>query len=95
MFGVAQGDQGRSQMARRKFHCHRVFNLTICENPVQKTVSESINGMLNARALDKIDTNTDHTHFAARTERPGIVGQALRLPGLGVGNRSGCPTVLR
>jgi hypothetical protein len=30
---------------------------------VQKTISESIDGTLNAFALDKIDTDPDHAHL--------------------------------
>jgi len=30
---------------------------------MQKTISESINGTLNAGAFDKIDTDTDHAHL--------------------------------
>src|SRR5437764_15288442 len=50
-------------MARREFHRHGIFNLTVCENAMQETVSETINGTLNARALYKIDTYTDHAHL--------------------------------
>jgi hypothetical protein len=70
-----------SQMARRKFHRHRIFNFTLGKNAMQKTISKSVNRTLNARALDKIDANTDHAHFARWSERRRIVGQALRLPG--------------
>src|SRR2546430_17568629 len=82
-------------MARREFHRHRIINLTVCKNAMQKAISKSVNGTLNARALYKIDTDSNYAHFATRTERPGIVGEAVRLAGLEVGNRSGCPTVLR
>jgi hypothetical protein len=30
---------------------------------VEKTITESINGALNAGALDKIDTSTNHAHL--------------------------------
>jgi hypothetical protein len=30
---------------------------------MQKTISESIDGTLNAHALDKIDTDPDHAHL--------------------------------
>src|SRR5260370_26256634 len=33
----------RSQMASRKFHRHRIFDLAVRENPMQKTISEPIN----------------------------------------------------
>jgi hypothetical protein len=36
---------------------------------MQKTISESINGMLNARALDKIDTDTDDAHLKLLSRR--------------------------
>src|SRR5262245_48101695 len=52
----------RSQVTGREFHRHRVFNLAIGKNAMKKTVAESVNGPLDAPALDKIDTGTDHTH---------------------------------
>ena len=30
---------------------------------MQKTISESIDGTLNARAFDKINTDTDYAHL--------------------------------
>jgi hypothetical protein len=50
-------------MARRKFHRHRIFDLTIRKNAMQKAISKSVNGTLNASALNKIDTNTDYAHM--------------------------------
>ena len=70
--------EARSQMALREFHRHRIFDLAIGKNAVQKTISESINGMLNACALDQINADANYAHFATRTDRPGIVKQALR-----------------
>ena len=59
-------------MARRIFHRHRIFNLTIRKHPVQKTISKAIDGMLNASAFDKIDTDAQDTHkpieFATSTQ---------------------------
>ena len=40
----------RSQMARREFHRHRIFDFTVGKNTMEKTVPETIDGMLNARA---------------------------------------------
>jgi hypothetical protein len=53
----------RSQMARREFHRHGILNLTIRKNAMQKAVPESVNGTLNALALDKIDTDADYAHL--------------------------------
>src|SRR6266545_5108804 len=59
-------------MPRREFHRHRIFNLAIGKNSVEKPITESIDGPLNAGALDKIDTSTNHTHWR-------IVGRLIRL----------------
>ena len=48
---------------------------------MQKTISESFNRMLNARTLDKIDTDANYAHLVTSLDRPSVVGQALRLPG--------------
>src|SRR6266540_2881936 len=58
----------RSQMARREFHRHGVFNLAVGENPMQKTLSETIDRTLNARTLHKVNTDSNDAHFATRTE---------------------------
>ena len=62
----------RSQMTRREFHRHRIFDLAIGKNAVQKAISESIDGMLNAHAFDQIDTDAQDTHkpieFATNTQ---------------------------
>jgi hypothetical protein len=60
----------RSKMARGEFHRHGIFNLTIRKNAVQKTVSESVNGTLNARALDKIDTDSNYAHVSGERTHP-------------------------
>src|SRR5882724_12134816 len=52
----------RSQMASREFHRHRVFNLAVGENTLEKTIAKSIDRSLDPRALDKIDASTDHAH---------------------------------
>lgn len=70
----------RSQMALREFHRHRIFDFTICENAMQETISETLHGTLDPRALDNIDADADHAHFVTQAERPCVVGQALRLP---------------
>jgi len=56
-------------MARRKFHRHRIFNLAVGKNSVEKTIAESIDGALNAGALDKIDTSTNHAHLELPSRR--------------------------
>src|SRR6266487_1547482 len=66
-------------MSLRKLHRHRIFNFTIRENAMQKTISESFNRMLNARTLDKIDTDADYAHCFRPFQRRAFVGQALRL----------------
>ena len=48
---------------------------------MQEAVSESLDGTLDARAFDHINADTDHAHFITSVDRPGVVGQALRLPG--------------
>ena len=64
--------ESRSQVARRIFHRHRIFNLTIRKHPLQKTISKAIDGMLNASAFDQIDTDAQDTHkpieFATNTQ---------------------------
>ena len=67
-------------MPRREFHRHGIFNLTIRKNAVQKAVSETIDGPLNACALYKIDTDTEDTHLVRRADYLGVVGLARRLP---------------
>ena len=47
---------------------------------MQKAVSESLDGTLDARTFDHINADTDHAHLVSSAERPGVVGQALRLP---------------
>src|SRR4029077_4837654 len=84
----------RGQMAFREFHRHRIFNFTICEDSMQKSVSESLDRTLDARAFDHINADTDHAHAFIWTEQPAVARQALRLPPAGDGNRSGCPTIL-
>jgi hypothetical protein len=50
-------------MTRREFHRHRIFNLPVGKNAMEKTVAKPIDGPLNAGALDKIDTCTDNAHL--------------------------------
>ena len=47
---------------------------------MQKPVSESFDGTLDACAFDHINADTDHAHLVSSADRPGVVGQALRLP---------------
>lgn len=68
----------RSQMTLRKFHRHRICNFTIGENSVKETISESLDGMLDARAFDNIDADAENTH-ATR-----FVGRFCETPRFGV-----------
>src|SRR5438874_284382 len=52
----------RSQMSRREFHRHRILNLTIGKDAVQKTIAKPIHGPLNSRAFHKIDADSKHVH---------------------------------
>jgi hypothetical protein len=45
---------------------------------MQEPVSESLDGMLDARAFDHIHADTDHAHLT------GTVGRFCETPGLGV-----------
>src|SRR5882724_8135974 len=58
-------------MPRREFHRHRILNLAIGKNSMEKTIAKSIYRPLNAVALDKIDTSTNDTHWR-------IVGRLTR-----------------
>src|SRR4029450_3412311 len=49
-------------MAFRKFHRHRILNFAIRENAMEEPISESLHGMLNARAFDHIHANADDAH---------------------------------
>jgi hypothetical protein len=53
----------RGQMARWKFHRHRIFNLAISKNSLEEMIAKSIDRPLDAGALDKVDTGTNHAHF--------------------------------
>src|SRR5438132_8975509 len=54
--------KSRSQMARRKFHRHRIFNFALGKNAAEKFFAEAIERMLNARELHQIDADAEHTH---------------------------------
>ena len=47
---------------------------------MQEPVSESLDRTLDARAFDDINADADYAHLVTLAERPGVVGQALRLP---------------
>jgi hypothetical protein len=49
-------------MARRKFHRHRIFDFAVGENTMEKSIPETVDRMLDARTLDKIDSDAEHTH---------------------------------
>ncbi|HET6888549.1 MAG TPA: hypothetical protein VFH87_11580, partial [Candidatus Udaeobacter sp.] len=53
----------RGQMTRRKFHRQRIFNLAIGKNAMEKTIAKSIDRPLDAGALDKVDSSTNHAHL--------------------------------
>src|SRR5213596_932374 len=73
-------------MARREFHRHRIFDLTVRKDAMKKTVSKSINGTLNARALYKIDTYTDHAHLELSKRLPICLTRTVSpLPSQGLG----------
>src|SRR6266480_2566196 len=55
--------EARSQMSRREFHRHGICDLAVRENTMKKSITKPINGMLNASALDKINTDADNTHL--------------------------------
>src|SRR5213594_332933 len=55
--------KARSQMSFWKFHRHRIFDLAIRENAMQKTITESSDGTPNTHALAKIYTDTNHAHL--------------------------------
>ena len=69
--------KARSQMALRKFHRHRIFNLTISKNAAQKTISKSIDGTPNTHAFDKIYADAENAHWR-------IVGRFCETPEVGV-----------
>jgi len=48
---------------------------------MKEPVSESLDGTLDARAFDYVNADTDHAHRVTSADWPGVVWQALRLPG--------------
>lgn len=52
-------------MTRRIFHRHRVFNLPVGKYPMQKAISESLDGMFNPGAFDQVYTNSNYAHRIA------------------------------
>jgi hypothetical protein len=52
----------RGQMARRKFHRHRILNFAIGENAMKKAFAEAVDRVLDARAFHQVNTNAEHTH---------------------------------
>src|SRR5262245_13914078 len=67
-------------MSFREFHRHRILDFTVCENAVQKPLSESLDRTLDARAFDQINADTNYTHIFTSVEQPAVVEEALRLP---------------
>ena len=49
-------------MPRRKFHRHRIFNFAVGKNTTEEFFTETIERMLNSRALHQIDADAKHTH---------------------------------
>jgi hypothetical protein len=47
---------------------------------MQEPVSESLDGTLDARAFDYINSDTNHAHLVNLAERTGCLGEALRRP---------------
>jgi len=65
-------------MARGIFHRHRILNFAVGENAVKKFIAESLERTIDARALNQIDTDAEHTHVrAARavSELPSLIGR--------------------
>jgi len=52
----------RGQMARGKFHRHRILDFSLSKNAIKKSIAKPIDGMLNARAFNKIDTDAEYAH---------------------------------
>jgi len=53
----------RGQMARRKFHRHRILDLALGKNAMKKAFAETVKRMLNARTFDQIDADADDAHL--------------------------------
>jgi len=50
---------------------------------MEKTISEPVNGALNARAFDKVDADTDHAHAmknVRRLTRSRVLTRSNELP---------------
>src|SRR4030095_7311835 len=56
---------------------HRIFDFTICENAMQKTVSKSLDRMLDTPALDNIHADTNHAHLSLTALTDALPGSAL------------------
>jgi hypothetical protein len=53
----------RGEMARGKFHRHRILNFAISENAMKKAFAEAVDRVLDARAFHQVDTNAEHIHL--------------------------------
>src|SRR6266480_61463 len=53
----------RSQVASWEFHRHRIFNLAVGKDTMKKSITKTVDRMLNARAFDKIGADTDNAHL--------------------------------
>ncbi len=56
------GRKARREMARGKFHRVGISDLALGEDAVQKTVAETLDRILDPRAIDQVDTNADDSH---------------------------------
>src|SRR6266404_3837410 len=66
----------RRQMARWKFHRHRIFNFAIGKNSPQKFLAETIERTLNARAFHQIHPDAEQAHWS-KTEIAGLTSRKL------------------
>src|SRR5579884_3938355 len=66
--------KARSEMARRKFHGHRVCDLAFGKDALEKTIAKTLQRALNARTLNKVNACANHAH--AFTNSEGCLGEA-------------------
>src|SRR5579884_487023 len=71
--------KARSEMARRKFHGHRVCDLAFGKDALEKAIAETLQHALNARTLDKVNACANHAHAFTDSER--CIGEARPASG--------------
>jgi hypothetical protein len=49
-------------MASGKFHRHGIFDSAVGEDTMKKSITKTVDRMLNPCAFDKIDTDAKHAH---------------------------------